>query len=130
LPGYYYFTWSVKKSDNVMGATVSMGTNVTARNGDFLEDDWYSPFGEQSEAFVSQFQPIARSSIEGRASNNTYTQNNKGVIFDCDENQLMNQPSILQGTESLKGLPKEFLTCKNVTERVYIGIKFALIIND
>jgi hypothetical protein len=122
-PGYYYSIWSVETGANSKNIynTVAIGSETQIPNGEFLENSWWSPFGEPSESFVSQFQPIARSAMAGRASTNTHTSGNNGAIFECEENVLKNMPSILQGTENLKALPKEKLTCKNVTDRVYLG---------
>jgi hypothetical protein len=82
-PGYYYVVWSVDSdsSGGIVGdndaenyctttknncnTIVNIGENqqIQQRNGDFLESSWWSPFGEQTESFYAQFQPIAKSTI-------------------------------------------------------------------
>jgi hypothetical protein len=84
-PGYYYVVWSVNSDSsghadgvgdndaeyycttqkNNCNTIVNIGDSkqIQQKNGDFLESSWWSPFGEQTESFYSQFQPIAKSTI-------------------------------------------------------------------
>jgi hypothetical protein len=145
-PGYYYIVWNVKKdassaNDNNNGAgcvtvegnsntyctTVDMGSGrVTQENGDFLVSDWYSPFGEQSESFYAQFQPIARSNIpEFEAddsiddeSSRTKSEGNEGIIMECDENKYNNTVNYSDNPEEY---PHEKLHCQKVTDDIYLA---------
>jgi hypothetical protein len=79
-PGYYYVVWNVDASftgaadatHNNHDTTVNIGEGnvITQKNGEFLESNWWSPFGEQTEAFYAQFQPIAKSTIPEFTNNN------------------------------------------------------------
>jgi hypothetical protein len=147
LPGYYYMVWNVdtnttsetnSDSDpastgtcngnaNNCTTTVDLGSGrITRRNGDFLVSDWYSPFGEQSESFYAQFQPIARSTIPEFAADNptdgesgrTKSEGNEGIIMECDENKYSNLVNFVDNPEEF---PHEMLNCQKITDNIYLG---------
>ena len=85
-PGYYYVVWNVDNNSSGSGGDncsstanncdtwvdIGEGNTINQKNGDFLESSWWSPFGEQTESFYSQFQPIAQSNIsEFKNDNNS-----------------------------------------------------------
>jgi hypothetical protein len=108
LPGYYYVVWSVSNdssgssvgdntAENECTTTknncntivnIGNGEQIQQRNGDFLESSWWSPFGEQTESFYSQFQPIAKSNIsEFTNTNNSDVYKNGCSIYVKDGKQ-------------------------------------------
>jgi hypothetical protein len=144
-PGYYYLVWNVdtnatsdtnSDSDpastgacngnaNDCTTTVDLGQNrVTRRNGDFLVSDWYSPFGEQSESFYAQFQPIAKSTIPeveagvDSESGRTKSEGNEGIIMECDENKYTN---LVNYSDDIGQYPHEKLHCQKITDNIYLG---------
>jgi hypothetical protein len=146
-PGYYYIVWNIDTnstnetnsdldpaptstcngSANDCTTTVDLGKDrITRRNGDFLVFDWYSPFGEQSESFYAQFQPIARSTIPEFEANDdtddengrTKSENNEGIIMECDENKYNNLVNFVDNPEEY---PHEKLHCQRVTDDIYLG---------
>jgi hypothetical protein len=118
-PGYYYVVWSVdagsSQNNKDTQVDIGVGNTVDQKNGEFLESNWYSPFGEQTESFYSQFQPIAKSTIPETPNTNEndllgngcsiyykdgkqYCYRNNGFYIDNGEKVAVNDPPICSDT--------------------------------
>jgi hypothetical protein len=127
-PGYYYVVWNVDAAHNDQDTTVNIGEGnaITQKNGQFLESNWWSPFGEQTESFYSQFQPIAKSDITETSSSDKVSQRKKsvanggngGAVLECDENKYSNLVNFVDNPEEF---PHQKLHCHSVSDQISLG---------
>ncbi|GHU09296.1 hypothetical protein FACS189431_7110 [Alphaproteobacteria bacterium] len=122
-PGYYYFITTIDGSNPANAAVAQYLSDGTNSGTNFSYTSPFNPAAPQSEWGYIQFQPVARSMMEGNRyevdKGTTGRGSDVGVVFDCDDNKQIIQagdPSITDGT-----LIKDKLTCSEVTDHIYIG---------
>lgn len=147
-PGYYYFTSELIQSEQTtyVSSSALPGLTTQTQMSSLISGNWYSKFNplwkgaalDEIEWAYVQFQPVARSYMGATQDDSSPNENNwttklsylytdttnqyKGLQLNCDEhNEMPTYTDMINDTDFWDKVPATTLTCRNVSDRVYIG---------